>query len=45
VTVDADPVSGTLVFRADDRTVVAEAGDRRDARGAEPSPEPGGRVH
>jgi ATP-dependent Clp protease ATP-binding subunit ClpB len=29
---DADPVSGTLVFRADDRTVVAEAGERRDAR-------------
>jgi ATP-dependent Clp protease ATP-binding subunit ClpB len=49
VTVDADPVGGTLVFRADDRTVVAEAGDRRDARGAEPAVEPaaesGGRVH
>jgi ATP-dependent Clp protease ATP-binding subunit ClpB len=49
VTVDADPVSGTLVFRADDRTVVAEAGDRRDARGVEPAvepaAEPGGRVH
>jgi ATP-dependent Clp protease ATP-binding subunit ClpA len=49
VTVDADPVGGTLVFQADDRTVVAEAGDRRDARGAEPAVEPatesGGRVH
>ena len=30
---DADPVGGTLVFRADDRTVVTEAsGARRDAR-------------
>ncbi|HEU4573115.1 MAG TPA: ATP-dependent chaperone ClpB, partial [Candidatus Limnocylindrales bacterium] len=32
VVADADPVSGTLVFRADDRTVVADAADRRDAR-------------
>jgi ATP-dependent Clp protease ATP-binding subunit ClpA len=32
VVADADPVSGTLVFRADDRTVVADAGARRDAR-------------
>ncbi len=29
---DADPVSGTLVFRADDRTIVTDAGERRDAR-------------
>ena len=29
---DADPASGTLVFSAGDRTVVAEASDRRDAR-------------
>jgi ATP-dependent Clp protease ATP-binding subunit ClpA len=33
VTGDADPVGGTLVFSADDRTVVSEAGGgRRDAR-------------
>ncbi|HET7026864.1 MAG TPA: ATP-dependent chaperone ClpB [Candidatus Limnocylindrales bacterium] len=32
VVADADPVSGTLIFRADDRTVVAESGGRRDAR-------------
>jgi ATP-dependent Clp protease ATP-binding subunit ClpB len=32
VTADADPVSGALVFRADTRTVVADAGERRDAR-------------
>ena len=32
VTADADAVSGTLVFSADTRTVVAEASDRRDAR-------------
>ena len=32
VTADADPVSGTLVFSADSRTVVADAADRRDAR-------------
>ncbi|HEU4671949.1 MAG TPA: ATP-dependent chaperone ClpB [Candidatus Limnocylindrales bacterium] len=32
VVADADPVGGTLVFRADDRTVVSEAGERRDAR-------------
>jgi hypothetical protein len=37
ITVDADPVSGTLVFASRGATVVAEAGDRRDARsGAEP---------
>ncbi|HEU0235571.1 MAG TPA: ATP-dependent chaperone ClpB [Candidatus Limnocylindrales bacterium] len=39
VAVDADPVGGTLVFRADDRTLVTEAGERRDARAAEPSTE------
>jgi len=37
VTVDADPVGGTLVFRADDRTLVTETGERRDARAAEPA--------
>jgi ATP-dependent Clp protease ATP-binding subunit ClpA len=34
VTVDADTVSGTLVFSTEGSTVVAEAGRRRDARGA-----------
>jgi ATP-dependent Clp protease ATP-binding subunit ClpB len=37
VTVDADPVGGTLVFQADDRTLVTETGERRDARAAEPA--------
>jgi ATP-dependent Clp protease ATP-binding subunit ClpB len=32
ITVDADPVSGTLVFSSDRSTVVSEAGRRRDAR-------------
>jgi ATP-dependent Clp protease ATP-binding subunit ClpB len=32
VLADADPVSGTLVFSTASGTVVAEAGDRRDAR-------------
>jgi ATP-dependent Clp protease ATP-binding subunit ClpA len=34
VAVDADAVSGTLVFSTQGSTVVAEAGRRRDARGA-----------
>ncbi len=34
IAVDADPVSGTLVFSAGDSTVVAEAAERRDARTA-----------
>jgi ATP-dependent Clp protease ATP-binding subunit ClpA len=34
VTADADPISGTLVFKVDDRTVVTEGGGRRDARSA-----------
>ena len=34
MTADADPVSGTLVFSTDSRTVVAEASERRDARGS-----------
>ena len=29
---DADPIGGTLVFTQEGATVVAEAGDRRDAR-------------
>ena len=32
VAADADPIGGTLVFSADMRTVVADTGDRRDAR-------------
>jgi ATP-dependent Clp protease ATP-binding subunit ClpB len=32
IRIDADPVSGTLVFSTDRSTVVAEAGTRRDAR-------------
>jgi ATP-dependent Clp protease ATP-binding subunit ClpB len=32
VVADADPVGGTLVFRADGGTVVTETGERRDAR-------------
>ena len=32
ITVDADPVSGTLVFTSSGATVVADACDRRDAR-------------
>ena len=34
VTADADPVSGTLVFSSEHSTVVADAADRRDARGS-----------
>ncbi|HEY5436887.1 MAG TPA: AAA family ATPase, partial [Candidatus Limnocylindrales bacterium] len=40
VIADADPVSGTLVFSTESSTVVAEAGDRRDAR----TPADGGAV-
>jgi ATP-dependent Clp protease ATP-binding subunit ClpB len=32
IRIDADPVSGTLIFATDRSTVVAEAGARRDAR-------------
>ena len=32
ITVDADPVSGTLIFASNGSTFVAEARDRRDAR-------------
>jgi hypothetical protein len=41
VVADADPTSGTIVFSAGDRSVVAEASDRRDARSA-PDLEPAG---
>ncbi len=33
IAVDADPVTGTLVFTGSQATVVADAGERRDARG------------
>jgi ATP-dependent Clp protease ATP-binding subunit ClpA len=42
VTADADPVSGSLLFSADSRTVVAEASDRRDARSSSGDREPAG---
>ena len=35
IAVDADPVSGTLVFTSSNATVVADASDRRDARGTD----------
>jgi ATP-dependent Clp protease ATP-binding subunit ClpB len=38
VTIDADTVSGNLVFATEGSTVVAEAGRRRDARGAATEP-------
>ncbi len=34
IVADADRMSGTLLFRSGDETVVASAGDRRDARSA-----------
>nr|MBA2253791.1 AAA family ATPase [Chloroflexota bacterium] len=34
IVADADPGSGTLLFRSGEETVVVDAGDRRDARGA-----------
>jgi ATP-dependent Clp protease ATP-binding subunit ClpA len=37
--VDADTVSGTLVFSTERATVVADAGQRRDARAADPERE------
>jgi ATP-dependent Clp protease ATP-binding subunit ClpA len=38
IQVDADPLSGTLVFSTDRSTVVAESGRRRDARAADREP-------
>jgi len=38
IRVDADPVGGTLLFTQGDASVVAEAGERRDARAAEAVP-------
>ena len=40
ITVDADAVSGALVFSTDRSTVVAESGSRRDARAAATESEP-----
>ncbi|HEY8845634.1 MAG TPA: hypothetical protein VIM24_03160, partial [Candidatus Limnocylindrales bacterium] len=42
VRIDADPVSGTLVFSTDRSTVVAESGTRRDARSRSGSDDDGG---
>ncbi len=36
IVADADSISGTLVFNADGATVVTSAGERRDARAAQP---------
>jgi ATP-dependent Clp protease ATP-binding subunit ClpA len=38
VVADADPVSGTLIFSTETGTVVADAGERRDARGRKAEP-------
>ncbi len=43
ITLDADPVSGTLVFSSEAAAVVAEAGERRDARAAAGTGATGGR--
>ena len=40
IRIDADPVSGTLVFSSDRSTVVADGGTRRDARSAPTDEEP-----
>ncbi|MGH2407061.1 MAG: ATP-dependent chaperone ClpB [Candidatus Limnocylindrales bacterium] len=40
IAADADPVSGTLLFTAGGATVVANAGERRDARARRPPTEP-----
>jgi len=37
ITIDADPVGSTLLFTGTGATVVADAGERRDARGAGPA--------
>ncbi|HET7727232.1 MAG TPA: ATP-dependent chaperone ClpB [Candidatus Limnocylindrales bacterium] len=42
VKADADVTSGTLVFSTDSRSVVADAGDRRDARAGGETPSPAG---
>jgi ATP-dependent Clp protease ATP-binding subunit ClpB len=42
VAVDADPLGTTLVFSADGKAVVADAGDRRDARRRDEGDEPVG---
>jgi ATP-dependent Clp protease ATP-binding subunit ClpA len=42
VVADADAIGGVLVFRSGASTVVADAGQRRDARSSRKSPEPVG---
>jgi ATP-dependent Clp protease ATP-binding subunit ClpB len=42
ISVDADPLGSTLLFSADGEAVVAEAGERRDARRREDEAEPVG---
>jgi hypothetical protein len=39
---DADAIGGVLVFRSGEATVVADAGDRRDARKRTAAPEHAG---
>jgi hypothetical protein len=39
---DADALSGTLLFRSGGETVVATAGERRDARARSATPAPPG---
>jgi len=40
IVADADPLSGTIIFTAGEATVVASAGERRDARRATPAEQP-----
>jgi ATP-dependent Clp protease ATP-binding subunit ClpB len=42
IVADADAIGGVLVFRSGEATVVADAGDRRDARKRSTTPEPAG---
>jgi ATP-dependent Clp protease ATP-binding subunit ClpB len=42
IVADADAIGGVLVFRSGEATVVADAGDRRDARKRSATPEPAG---
>jgi ATP-dependent Clp protease ATP-binding subunit ClpB len=40
IVADADPISGTIIFTAGEATVVASAGERRDARTVTPGQQP-----
>jgi len=40
IVADADPLSGTIIFTAGEATVVASAGERRDARTVTPGQQP-----